>query len=52
MFTFGISVTLSQTKVNNVNVVLSTLSPTYKKVIRLNVSMNNAFLVDLLDALN
>jgi hypothetical protein len=48
----GILVALRQPEIDDVNVVLSALSAANQEIIWLDISMNDAFLMDLLDTLN
>jgi len=52
MLTFTVPKALGQSKIDYVNIVFRTLRPPYKKVVRLNIPMNYAFLMDFLDARN
>ena len=49
MLTFTILVALSQAEVNDIDVVASGISTTNQEVIRLDVSVDDALLVDLLN---
>jgi len=51
MLSIRIFVAFGQTKVNNVDVIFSGFSTTNQEVIWLNISVNNSFLMDLLDPL-
>jgi hypothetical protein len=50
MFTFRVLVALGETKVNNIDRVLGLFSSTDQKVIRLDVTVNDALLMHLLDS--
>jgi len=52
VLTLRVFVALSQTKVNNINVVLGLLCSADKEVIGLYVTVDDSFLVDFLDSLN
>jgi len=52
MLTFTIFKAFSETKIDNVNTIARRLSSTNQKVIRLDIAMDDALPVDLLDALN
>lgn len=52
MLTVRVLVALRETKVDDVNVVLVCVGSANEEVVRLDISMNNALLVDLLDALD
>jgi hypothetical protein len=52
MLVIGVLVALCQPKIDDVNVVLSALSSTYQEVVGFDVAVDNAFLMDLLDALD
>jgi len=52
VLTLRVFVALSQTKVNNINVVLGLLCSSDQEVIGLYVTMDDSFLVDFLDSLN
>ena len=48
----GILVALRQPEIDDVNVVLSALSSTYQEIVGFDVAVDNAFLMDFLDALD
>lgn len=52
MLTVRVLVALRETKVDDVNVVLVRVGSANEEVVRLDISMNDALLVDLLDALD
>jgi len=52
VLTLRISIALGQTEVNNVDFVLGKFSASNKKVVRLNVSMNDAFFMKFLNSLD
>ena len=52
MIALTIHVTLSETKINNVETVARRLSSSDKEVIRLYIAMNNSLGVDLLEMLH
>ena len=52
MIALTIHVTLSETKINNVDTVARRLSSSDKEVIRLYIAMNNSLGVDLLEMLH
>ena len=49
VFTFTILVALRQAEVNDIDVVASSISATNQEIIRLDVSVDDALLVDLLN---
>ena len=48
----GILVALRQPEIDDVNVVLSAFSSTYQEIVGFDVAVDNAFLMDFLDALD
>lgn len=52
VLSLGVLVALGETEINDVDVVLSALAAADKEVIRLDISVNDSFLVNLLNALN
>ena len=51
MFAFGVLEALRKAKIDDIHVVLGGFSATHEEVVRLDIAMDNAFLVDLLDTL-
>lgn len=45
-------ITLGETKINDVNIIFCNLCAADEEVVRLDVSMDNSFVVDLLDSLD
>lgn len=52
MLVIRVFVALCQPKIDDVNVVLSALSSTYQEIVGFDVAVDNAFLMDFLDALD
>jgi hypothetical protein len=52
MFSIRVLVALSQSEIDDVDLILSLVSASNQEVIRLNVSVDDAFFVDFLNALN
>lgn len=52
VFSFWILVAFGKTKINNVNVIFSTLCTSNQKVIWFNISMDDSLFMDFLDTLN
>ena len=48
----GVLVALCQPEIDDVNVVLSALSSTYQEIVGFDIAVDNAFLMDFLDALD
>jgi len=52
MFTIGTFVAFSKTKIDNINGILSCICSTNKKIIWLDISVDDSFFVDDFDSLN
>ena len=52
MFAFAVLVALSQTEINDIDVISGRFSASNQEIIGLDIPMNNSLLVDLLDALD
>ena len=52
MFTFTVFVALGEAKIDNVHVIFGCLCAANQEVVRLNVSMDDSFFMDLFDALD
>ena len=52
MFTIRVLVALSETEIDDENVVFVSVVSSDQKVIRFDISMNDSFFVDLLNTLN
>ena len=52
MLVIRVFVALCQPEIDDVNVVLSALSSTYQEIVGFDVAVDNAFLMDFLDALD